>query len=144
MTADEFRKLFDEVWRERVRDQQDRNAIVEAYRSNAAWTRFMLGVPGEQKDVPDWFLHTFGTRAGLSVCREYYSLDCVFYEENPNLVSGGIYPAGFDAIIQHENGERVEEEMWNLLMWRGPLKVLMFYDYREDQTQQSEAKARWR
>ena len=33
----------------------------------------------------------------------------------------------------YENGERVEEEMWKLLMWRSPLKVLIFYDYLEEE-----------
>ena len=75
--------------------------------------------------------------------REYYTLDCVYYEKEPNLIERGAYPAGFSAIIEHENGERVEEEMWKLLMWRGPLKVLIFYDYLDDAKQQNKKYADW-
>ena len=143
MTPAEFRKAFNDTWSERVGVHENLNAIVEAYQQNTTWTRFMLGTRGEQSDFKDCFLYAVGKRTGRCVCREYYSLDAVFYDSKPNLVDGGTYPAGFKAIIEHENGERVEEEMWKLLMWRGPLKVLIFYDYCDDAKLQSETKSAW-
>ena len=97
--------------------------------SRALWTSFMLG----NKECPRGFLHAVGARLKLSVDKNWFYLDCVFYREEPNLIKreGAIYPARLDAIVEHENGESVEEEMWKLLMWRAPLKVLIFYDYSE-------------
>ena len=100
----------------------------------------MLGTRGGQWAFADCFLYAVGKRLGLSFCREFYSLDGLFYHKEPNLVDPGIYPAGFKAIIEHENKDRVEEEMWKLLMWRGPLKVLFFYDKEK---QRYETKAAW-
>ena len=141
MTPAEFRKAFDDTWRERVEDHETLNAIVEAYQRNATWTSFMLGTRGGPCGFEDCFLYAVGKRLGLSFCREFYSLDGVFYDKEPNLVDPGIYPAGFRVIIEHENEDRVEEEMWKLLMWRGPLKVLIFYDHAEKQ--RNETKAAW-
>ena len=38
-----------------------------------------------------------------------------------------------DVLIEHENDEYIEEEMWKLLMWRSPLKVLVCYDWAENE-----------
>ena len=46
---------------------------------------------------------------------EWYSLDCVFYRKEPNLFEPGISPAGIDVIIEHSNGDRVEEGVRKLL-----------------------------
>ena len=143
MTPDEFRKAFDDTWRERVEDHEIQIEIGKAYQRNATWTRFMLGTRGVPCVFTDCFLYAVGKRLGRSFCREYCSLDGVFYDKEPNLVDPGIYPAAFRAIIEHENGDRVEEEMWKLLMWRGPLKVLNFYDYHDDEKQRNETKVAW-
>ena len=39
------------------------------------------------------------------------------------------YPARWDVLIEHENGNYPEEELYKLLMRRAPLKVLIFYDW---------------
>ena len=39
-----------------------------------------------------------------------------------------------DVLIEHENDyTRLEEEMWKLLMFRSPLKVIVSYDWDENE-----------
>ena len=53
----------------------------------------------------------------------YYKFDGVYGNDNP---------LRLDVLIEHENDyDRIEEEMWKLLMFRSPLKVLVSYDYSE-------------
>ena len=39
------------------------------------------------------------------------------------------YPARWDVLIEHENGEYPQEELYKLLMRRALLKVIVFYDW---------------
>ena len=116
--AKEFRKAFKQEWGERIADPAGHERIARAYQGDGSWTGFMLG----SKESPCGFLHAVGARLNRSVSKNWYTLDCVFYREEPNLIEWGTYPAGLDVIVEHENGGRVEEEMWKLLMWRAPLK----------------------
>ena len=129
MLAEKFRGAFEQEWTERIKDSAKRERMACAFRSDGSWTKFMLGC----NESPNGFLHAVGERLERCVSREWYTLDCVFYQDQPNLIEQGPYPAGLDVIVEHENGERVEEEMWKLLMWRSPLKVLIFYDYLEEE-----------
>ena len=129
MSAENFRAAFKQEWDERIWDSAQRKQIARAYQNDGTWTEFMLGCSG----APTGFLHTVGDKLKRSVSKNWYTLDCVFYRDEPNLIERGTYPAGLDVIVEHENGERVEEEMWKLLMWRAPLKVLIFYDYLEEE-----------
>ena len=141
MRADEFKDAFLETWNELMENAEWRDRVIAAWQEPATWTTFMLGDIGDEE--PDSFLHSVGARLERSVYREYFKLDCVFYQENPNLIGDSDYSAGFDAIIEHENGDRPEEEWWKLLMWRAPLKVLIFYDYTDDEIQHNINMARW-
>lgn len=128
MLAEKFRRAFEQEWAERIEDSAKRERMACAFRRDGSWTEFMLGWRGEPLNG---FLHAVGKRLDRCVSKEWYTLDCVFYRREPNLIGKEGYPAGLDVIVEHENGERVEQEMWKLLMWRSPLKVLIFYDYLE-------------
>lgn len=118
--CDEFLKQWNEDTRKDARD------IVSAYEDNRTWTTYM-------SDYRDSFLSRVSKRLSLTMVGQFYTLDCVYYDKKTNLLyDPGIYPACLDVIIEHENGEKVEEEMYKLLMFRSPLKVLIFYDYPED------------
>jgi hypothetical protein len=129
MLAEKFRGAFKQEWAERIEDSAKRKEIASAFQRDASWTEFMLGYD----ESPNGCLHAVGKRLERSVSKNWYALDCVFYQDEPNLIERGAYPGGLDVIVEHENGERVEEEMWKLLMWRSPLKVLIFYDYLEEE-----------
>ena len=138
MKAHEFKEAFLETWREWTKDADGRERVVTAYQTDPGWTRFMLG----DRDT-DGFLHEVAENLNRRVYREYYTLDCVYYQDEFDLFEGGGYPIGFDAIIEHENRNRPEEEWWKLLMWRAPLKVLIFHDYSDDEKKHSPRKANW-
>ena len=139
MTPNEFITLFNQLWQQRIASEEDRNTIIEAYQGNATWTKFML----DTVNYTDGFLPAIGDRAGYLVGWEWYTLDCVYHDEHPNLIEGETYPACLKVIIEHENGEDVEREMYKLLMWRSPLKVLVFYDYPDHEKQNDVNKSAW-
>ncbi|MCY4438590.1 MAG: hypothetical protein OXE53_00040 [Deltaproteobacteria bacterium] len=135
VSAEDFCKAFAEQWREELPIRQD--DILRAYEHNKPWTEYMLA----KKETPceQSFLRRLATRLcpSLGMGREWYTLDAVYYEEQEDSYiyrpkGGGPYPDCLRVIVEHENGEDVETEMWKLLMFRSPLKVLIFYDYRDD------------
>lgn len=138
MKADEFKQAFLKAWRELTEDAERREMARTAYQENREWTRFMLG----DKDRKG-FLHEVANQLNCNVYREFYSLDCLYYQDEFDLFKGGGYPIGLDAIIEHENGDRPEEEWYKLLLWRAPLKVLIFYDWSDDDRLNNPDRANW-
>ncbi len=118
-TADEFIGAFSAQWNVEV---EDADSICSIYPAKRLWTEFMQ----------DSFLNRVSDWLNLQMAREWYTLDCVYYEEGADVYGDGGYPACLQVLIEHENEEDVEKEMYKLLMFRSPLKVLIFYDYDED------------
>lgn len=121
--AHSFLKAFDEVWQTRVVSDRARCAAV--YLNSTIWTQEMCGDGGILMEVSKVLqaveTHRFG--------REWYTLDAVLVGGSDLFRSGLNYPSRLFAVIEHENGENVEEEMWKLIHWRSPLKVLIFYGW---------------
>ena len=135
MNAGRFCDAFTEQWKRDVEDAGD--ILLCDYKHDKIWTEYMLG-------RNDSFLGRLAQTLSFSMAREWYTLDAVYYNPQPNLFpAGGMYPARLDVLIEHENGSKVEEEMWKLLLWRSPLKVLIFYDYREDRKERDPKKKTW-
>ena len=133
VSAEDFCKAFAKQWTEESSSRRD--DILRAYEHNKPWTEYMLA----KKETPceKSFLRRLAKRLSLAMGREWYTLDAVYYEEQEDSYiyrpkGGGPYPDCLHVIVEHENGEDVETEMWKLLMFRSPLKVLIFYDYRDD------------
>ena len=150
VSAEDFYKAFADQWSEELSGRLD--DILHAYEDNKRWTEYMLA----RKETPygGSFLRRLVKRLSsrsapsLAMGREWYTLDAVYYEaEEDSYIyrpkGGGPYPNCLHVIVEHENAEDVETEMWKLLMFRSPLKVLIFYDYRDDEKQNSEKKTRW-
>ena len=140
VTAKQFCKVFHKLWNEEKENK--REVILGAYLDSDKdlWTKYMLG-------NNDSFLHRVskGLVSGeqsFEMAREWMKMDCVYYKKKPNLIENNIYPACFDVYIEHENWNKVEEEMWKLLLYRSPLKVLIFYDYPE-YDKNTETKENW-
>lgn len=138
MTADEFKQAFLEVWGEWIEDAEGHEIAVAAFQENPTWTTFMLGDGGA-----GGLLREVAHRLNRNFYTEFYSLDCVYYQDEFGLFEGGGYPIGLDAIIEHENGGRPEEEWYKLLLWRAPLKVLIFYDWSDNEILDNPDRARW-
>lgn len=82
--------------------------------------------------------------SSLKYRREYYTVDALYVGGYDLLCKPELtYPSQIHVLIEHENGERVEEEMWKLIHWRAPLKVLIFYDYPDDAKTANPQKADW-
>ena len=134
-TAEQFRDVFRQLWDEEKKNNPDEMLCL--YKTAPAWTIYMLKKDGS-------FLDKISQRLELEIGKEWYSIqDCVYYEKQPNLYSGGTYPACLHVYIEHENNDKVEEEMYKLLLFRSPLKVLIFYDYHEYEKVHSKAKEKW-
>jgi hypothetical protein len=69
----------------------------------------------------------------LEYRRENYSIDAVFIGGIDLFKSDYGYPSELHVLIEHEKRENIEEEMWKLIHWRAPLKVIIFYDWDEDE-----------
>ena len=54
-----------------------------------------------------------------------------------------LYPSQLLVLIEHENFSNVEEEMWKLIFWRCPLKVLIFYDWNEYEKESTPKRRNW-
>lgn len=136
VTAKQFCEEFHEQWREQW--SQEKEEICNNHKDNSLWTRFMDSFLCQVSE------RLKSERLKLKVGREWYKMDYVYYEEDPNLIEWGIYPtACLHVYIEHENGENVEEEMWKMLFIRSPLKVLIFYDYGECKKMNNEDKPTW-
>lgn len=67
----------------------------------------------------------------LIYSKEIYTVDAMFVGGKDLFRDKFRYPSQLLVLIEHENGSNVEEEMWKLIFWRCPLKVLIFYDWNE-------------
>jgi hypothetical protein len=63
--------------------------------------------------------------------------------ENKDSVSSQPFHIIMDVIIEHENDCDIEKEMWKLLMFRSPLKVLVCYDYDENEKTNDQTIVKW-
>ena len=127
VSVQDFLKAFSQQWNA---DQECRGVqpLRDAYQDDDMWTAYMQG--RNRGAFPDTFLDRLAERLGQKAIRERQYLDVVYYTEVArNAPQDRIRPVHWNVIIEHENGEDVEKEMWKMLQWRAPLKVLIFYDW---------------
>ena len=133
ITAAAFRKCFAEVMRG-VKGVE----LAKQYTSHPHRTRIMLNESGV---LAETCKRLTMKSSSLEYKREVYTLDAVmmsgtdliFPDSRPDSSGARLwYPSKLDVLIEHENGERLEEEMWKLLFWRADLKVLIGYDWCDD------------
>lgn len=127
VSVQDFLTAFSQQWKA---DQKHKGAkLRDAYQDDKSWTAYMLG---EKKvDFCGTFFNRLARRLGQESLPQRQRLDIVYYTTKAQNIrhTKRIRPARLNVIIEHENGEEVEEEMWKMLMWRAPLKVLVFYDW---------------
>lgn len=137
ITAEQFREAFGCVWTELV--NEDRDKVFEAYAGNSAWTRFILDDGGLLNKVMN---RVAGNLNPLKYYKELYTIDAAMVGGEDLFRERLKYPSRIYVAVEHENGFNVEEEMWKLIYWRIPLKVLVFYDWTE-QDKTCESRRRW-
>ncbi len=138
ITAKEFLNSFSRAWHDWLAENSAR--IVDFYTHATSWTSAMLQEAGTLKGAngSGVLLRTFDRlseqNAGIELKAEWYTIDRLIVSGTNLLPSEDklLHPARLDVLIEHENGDDWEVEMWKLLFWRSPLKVLIGYDYNDD------------
>ncbi len=126
--VEQFLDAFVEEW-ETVRAETSSSDLCP-YTDLPRWTEFMMGITGVLSRVAKR-LRTIDS--GMQYRREVYTIDGLFVGGRDLFRSDLDYPSAIHVLIEHEMGENVEEEMWKLIFWRAPLKVLIIYDWAEDE-----------
>jgi len=126
--AKDFLEAFASEWADQI--EKDKAGVLEQYRGVKTWTDFMLSSDGFLSKVMKRLMHL---EPSLKYAREYYTIDALCVGGDALHGSDLYYPSQLHVLIEHEHGEWVEEEMWKLVHWRSPLKVLIFYDWNEDE-----------
>ena len=130
-----FLKAFTREWQHDLTHAEQR--LRQAFQNDTTWTDYMLNGKGA-------FLDRIAHRLQLSMAKELLRVDAIYHDPNANLLPDkGIYPNRLDMLIEHENQGDPEREMWKLLMLRAPLKVLIFYDWAEDEKRNNLDRQQW-
>jgi len=127
ITSEQFRRAFKEEWECRYHgNEQELN---DKYPKARQWTEFMKGAQGVLESV----MQRLGERHSLKMQykSEWYTVDALYVRSDETKYGTPTEPTGIYAIIEHENADDVEVEMWKLIYWRCPLKVLIFYDWSD-------------
>lgn len=130
ITPKQFLNAFETLWNE---DASNNSKRKQAFRHKEPWNEYMLG------SEPPGFLRRVADKLRQDVNRlecygELYTLDLVYVSGEDLYRKDLYYPSLLSVIIEHEhNLETVEEEMWKLIFWRSPLKVLISYDWNDDE-----------
>lgn len=117
-----------------------RSEIQSAYTTPPRRTSLMLGSDGVLQKVCG--LLADAMEEHYEYKREWYTIDALFVageelvyrnaspDQNGNRLW---YPSRLEVVVEHENGEKLEEEMWKLMFWKAGLKVIIGYDYCENE-----------
>lgn len=123
-----FLNAFAIAWRARA--AMESTLIDRLWTDHTGWTGYML----DTSDKATGFLREVcgilqRQHAKLEYRQQWYTIDALFVSGGNLYKEDRLYPSLLSAVIEHENGLDVETEMWKLLFWRSPLKVLIFYDW---------------
>jgi hypothetical protein len=127
--ATDFLEAFAQEWMTLVRDKSDK--ISRKFLDNKTRTQFMQLSGGFLYQVMQRLCEV---HPGLVYKTEYYTVDVLYVGGEDLLGWDNLwYPSKIHVLIEHENREYPEEEMWKLVHFRAPLKVLIFYDWNENE-----------
>jgi hypothetical protein len=74
---------------------------------------------------------------------EWWHIDLSYVSGEHQDESSSGYFFNLPIMIEHENGDNPEEEMYNLIFHRSPLKVIIFRDYNDDDRERNEKYRDW-
>lgn len=125
ISTEAFLDAFANAWRRRA--VSDRDLIDRRWVDSKGWTRYMLHKSeGLMSEVCE-LLQQQG--ASIEYREQWYTIDALFVSGKNLYREGRLYPSLLQVVIEHENALDVETEMWKLLFWRSPMKILIFYDW---------------
>lgn len=114
--------------------------LVEVYARTSDWTTMMGKIV-----LKAWSIYMGDRKHEWPHYAENYTIDHAFCCEEyscHHLFDKAWYPAELHWIVELENGEKPEEEMWKLAFWRARHKILCACDWNEDR-KTSEARREW-
>ena len=126
VSAQNFLTAFNDQWNHDLENNQQE--LLNAYPQAPTWTAYML--KGDNA-----FLRRVAGCLDRDMVVERDRIDASYYNTDTEAVRDlypdwwQAYPARWDVLIEHENGNYPEEELYKLLMRRAPLKVVIFYDW---------------
>lgn len=138
INSEQFLQVFRDEWNSLMSASQQ--TILDIYPHKKDWTLFMLRNGGFLMRVMER-LNAQG--ADLEYRSEYYTIDALYVSGTDLFREHRTYPSELHVLIEHENGDNIEEEMWKLIFWRAPLKVIIFYDWNEYEKPTSALKQSW-
>lgn len=110
------------------------------YSNSRDFTDRMLGCHGRDGVLRDVATRLRTKNPDLEYKQEYYTIDALMVSGHETIYTTSQpaadgtklwYPSRLDVLVEHENGEKLEEEMWKLLFWHAGLKVIIGYDWCE-------------
>lgn len=126
ISKEQFLQAFAEEWISRSNNPEDE--LLTAYGDAKPWTNYVFRDNGLIDGVAGCLRRDISP---LIYSKEIYTVDAMFVGGKDLFRDEFRYPSQLLVLIEHENGSNVEEEMWKLIFWRCPLKVLIFYDWNE-------------
>ena len=133
ITAGEFLDAFRKTWDGMSECEKDEAS--EKFQSKLAtpWTEYMLTGDNTADNNKSFLMHV-AEKLGFSKWKEGCDGKNVHYIEYNRIDMALMrnyeeYPCSFDVLIEHENDQQPENEMWKLMLLRSPLKVIVFYDH---------------
>ena len=132
VTAKTFCEAFINEWS--ARQLNNPRHLLDCYVDNHLCTDLMLGECGVLERTFERIKLLVADQE-LYFRRQWYTLDALIVGGQDlfdDRIKDPLHPSRIETLIEHENGDDWEVEMWKLLFWRAPLKVLIGYDYYEE------------
>jgi len=136
ISKNQFLQAFSDQWDQEV--AIDKEEISEKYNGSAIkWTNFML--------APDGFIDNVVNRINKNLQRkpEWWRIDLVYTSRDSSGTDSQGFNLDLQLLVEHENGDFPEEEMYNLIFFRSPLKVIIFRDYNDDDRGRKTKYGKW-
>lgn len=137
INGQKFLDAFANVYFDRLSEDRKKKNLMKAY--DTEWTEYMLSENnGFLKEVMER-LRPKNERLEY-VTEKLARIDAMFVGGEDLFRNNLEYPSKLHVLIEHEHGEKIQEEMWKFIFLRAPLKVLIFYDYDENEKETKEMK----
>lgn len=138
ISLEAFRDEFAKQWE--IETSKDMKGILKKFPLDEEWTDFMQEDDGFLKTL----MKNLDSKALLTYKKEDSKIDAMYVGGKGQFgLSDTAYPPALCTMIEHENGDHPEQEMWKLTFWRSPLKVIIFYDHPKDEFESRPQKAEW-
>lgn len=130
-------KVFCEAWRKAWNRKSERMSSAFSQASWGEWTKLMLAADSGFLHEVKCEIENAVSRELIYWCEEIFRTDVAFVTKGGpyfmNTYGEGTMPLFVDVLIEHESQfKTTHDEMWKLIFYRSPLKVLVTYAHPDD------------